>query len=1033
MIGPRTQAGAGQLREIATRAHVEWSSGPKRPVPWRRPPRHERPELLVIDTETVNLNGGRVGRGYQSLLLVGWRHALDGAVIEEGLAYPDDLPRRDRGAYRRLRAYVRTHGSATVGWASRAGQTRPEITLMPVSQFLDERVYALCFRRRVALVGHNLPFDVGRLARHWSAARPVHRGAVSLSLWGGSVRGRDRPALRAKRRSGSWDDGPGRPRCRVQHIDRHGALMSWTAPTPGTGSEDRGRHWRGRFLDTHTLAYALSGEDLSLAAACARFGIEADKVPCTFGRLDGRLVDHVRADVAATAAVADRLLDLAGRWARRHNGQPVVLDPARLHSPAGLADALLDALGVTPISDRLRDGALDRAGVLAVGMQALYGGRAEVRVVGQRVPVLPVDWGAMYPSVSVLLGVARHWRAARIVTEDATGLVRDLLAPCGLAEQLRRPATWKRLGLTFIELEPGGEPWPRRVRDSETGEWRLGVGPLRYAGWLWFAWPDVAAATLATGRLPRIRRAVRLVPRGTADGLRPVRFASGARLDLAADADPFATLVAARRQLESFGDDALARGSKVAANALAHGLPSRVDRERYARPKPLRATVAAGPDDRIETRLHHVEAAGPWTFPPVAAVVTAGARLMLAMLEHALIDAGATVPWVYGDTDGVGIVAAAGDLVPCAGGPERLPDGAPAVCAVSFAPLRSVLDGFAPLNVFGHGSPWRIEHDAMARPLDAYVVALKRYALVCDTAEGVEVVWASEHGLGGVLADLYEGELDERSGVSRFAVEAWRHLIDPERDPLPPWARLPALEPRAAGTPRIAQPAGVRPFAFYYQARPPLLAARTAAGAVLAPYESDPARWPDGLAWSREGAPVWVHVGQREDGLVVAGAVTVGTLGDELTRYRRTPLPAGWEPITAGDNLDEEGPCVLVPALVDSDPAHRALIGREAFDEPEHGDNQHRTMTYQTCRGCGAPLADGQSLWCPSCHDGHNAGWRRRRLGAATPRCADCDQQPVSRRGALCRDCGATRRRTSDAARKRKARASAPRTRRRPS
>ncbi|MGH9013168.1 MAG: hypothetical protein ACRDZ1_04425, partial [Acidimicrobiia bacterium] len=479
---------------VATRAWVEPASGAaRRRWSWRRPPKHERRELLVFDVETVNLGDGRVGPGYQAAQLLAARHLLSGRVIEEVLAHPDDLAQRDPAGYRRLRDYVRAHEPALAPGVSRRGQLRPSITLMPLSEFLAERVYRLCYRRRVTLCGFNLGFDLGALARRWSLARPKHTGAWSLSLWGSPVSARQRRSRRARGRGG-WDDGPGRPRLREQHLDRFGGLMSWARPAPGTGSYDRGRHWPGRFLDVRTLAYALTGEDLSLEAACARFGVEAVKAPCACGRLDARLIEHVRADVAATAGLAGALLDLAERWARRHDGTPVVLDAARLHSPAGLADALLDAMGVAPLAHRLRDGATSRRDVMAAGMQALYGGRAEVRVVGQRVPVVPVDFASMYPSVSVLLGLARHWRAARIIPEDATGLVRGLLHPDGLGERLRRPSTWRRLGLTLVEVIPDGECWPRRTRDPESGDWRLDVGPLHYAGSLWFGWPDVAAA-----------------------------------------------------------------------------------------------------------------------------------------------------------------------------------------------------------------------------------------------------------------------------------------------------------------------------------------------------------------------------------------------------------------------------------------------------------------------------------------------------------------------------------------------------------
>ncbi|GEM_PF-1207591 len=1022
------RAGAPEalVATIATRAWVEPLDGSpfRQRAPWRTPRKAERGELLVIDVETTNLGDGRVGPGYQCPLLLGWLHVLGAnnpttaSVLEEGLAYPDDLPARDPQAFARLAAYVESHEPRRAAWASKPGETRPTITLMPLSEFLDTRLFKLCYRRRVALVGFNLGFDLAALALRVGAARPKHRGAFSLSFWGAPAMP-SRRKRRSTRGSREWDDGPGRPRLRVQRLDRHGSLIYWTRPARGTGSYDRGVPWPGCFVDTHTLAYALCGEDLSLEGACERFGVTCEKVECTFGMLDNGLIDHVRGDVAATARLYIALNRLAQRWGTRADGRPVVLDPGRLHSPAGLADALLDALGVTPMHLRFHGGVLSRRDVLASGMCATYGGRAEVRVLRQAVPVVPIDWGAQYSTISVLLGVGRYWRARRFVAEDATGLALELLRPEELCERLFRPSTWRRLGITLVEVAPDGEPWPRRLYDPETGEWRSSVGPLTYpdaTATLWYAWPDVAAAALTSGRLPHIVRAVRLVPRGIAKGLRPVRLGPGrATLDLGAGGDQFRALVAARRDAEhTTGLGPLAGGYKVAASALSHGLPSRFDRDRYAHPKPgVRRRVSAQPGIEAVTRLRRLEIAGPFNFAPLATCVTAGGRLLLGMLEYGLAAAGARIPWAYADTDGAGVLATPhGGLVACAGGSERLDDGTPAVHAVSFDVLRRILDAFASLNTFGRGSPWRIEHDALDEPLHAYVVGSKRYAVFRERPGGIALVKVSEHGISGVLADPYQGERGP-TGARRLAEEWWAHLLDPEHHPEPAWASLPALEPAVAGTPRLADQAGTQPFAFYYRARPPLLRA-SHDGEVLVPYEPEPARW-HALRSTRRGEPVHARVARNLSDLPGPGEVLIGSLGDELARYRRTRRPVGYD--AHGDSDEEPGlldPCVLNARAVVSGPARRALIGREAFDEPEHGTQRLRTVAYATCQGCGTPLGEGETVWCRRC--AHRTGlWRARVRDAHRPRCAEdgCDEV-VSRRGALCPTHRRARRRAAD-------------------
>ncbi len=79
--------------------------------------------------------------------------------------------------------------------------------------------------------------------------------------------------------------------------------------------------------------------------------------------------------------------------------------------------------------------------------------------------------------------------------------------------------------------------------------------------------------------------------------------------------------------------------------------------------------IFSGEEKRTE-RTCTVELPGPWYFPPVSALITAGGRLLLAMLERMVTDAGGT--YLMCDTDSMAIVASEhGGLVECKGGPHR--------------------------------------------------------------------------------------------------------------------------------------------------------------------------------------------------------------------------------------------------------------------------------------------------------------------------------------------------------------------------
>jgi hypothetical protein len=87
---------------------------------------------------------------------------------------------------------------------------------------------------------------------------------------------------------------------------------------------------------------------------------------------------------------------------------------------------------------------------------------------------------------------------------------------------------------------------------------------------------------------------------------------------------------------------------------------------------PARATAAVevyGALGTFPTATTKPERPGPYFLPPIAALITAGARCMLAMLERCVTDAGGA--YAMEDTDSMAIVATRdGGLVPCPEGPH---------------------------------------------------------------------------------------------------------------------------------------------------------------------------------------------------------------------------------------------------------------------------------------------------------------------------------------------------------------------------
>src|SRR6516225_7382040 len=113
-------------------------------------------------------------------------------------------------------------------------------------------------------------------------------------------------------------------------------------------------------------------------------------------------------------------------------------------------------------------------------------------------------------------------------------------------------------------------------------------------------------------------------------------------------------------------------------------------------------------------KVAHPEAPGEYCFPPMASLITGGARLMLALLERSVADLGGT--YAMEDTDSMAIVATEhGGLVPCPGGPERTPNGESAIKALSWQDVDGIADRFKALNPYDRaavpGSILKIEDD----------------------------------------------------------------------------------------------------------------------------------------------------------------------------------------------------------------------------------------------------------------------------------------------------------------------------------
>jgi hypothetical protein len=249
-------------------------------------------ETLIFDTET------RLDPA-QRLMVGMWRfyradphppskrYPADplGVLMEEGFFYPDDLPDTDSDGYRILVEFAASREAATApGFGAR-------LMVKPLSWWLKRRLYRYGCRHGCAVVGFNLPFDLGRLAKHWGAAEGFYHGGWSLRLW-------ERIDTAGNSRERRYY-----PRLRMRSIDPRRTMFGW-APLP---KKDGVYIPPARFIDLRTLTFALTDRDFTLERACTAFGDPFEKADVEYGVISPELLAYGLDDVAHTTVLYRKL------------------------------------------------------------------------------------------------------------------------------------------------------------------------------------------------------------------------------------------------------------------------------------------------------------------------------------------------------------------------------------------------------------------------------------------------------------------------------------------------------------------------------------------------------------------------------------------------------------------------------------------------------------------------------------------------------------------------------------------------------
>ena len=441
----------------------------------------------------------------------------------------------------------------------------------------------------------------------------------------------------------------------------------------------------------------------------------------------------------------------------------------------------------------------------------------------------------MYPTVFSLLNL---WFDHIIPAElepaemDLAEAQRLLDAIADDPRRLFDKAIWPTLAF-FAQVDPNGALLPARVEVPTPYAKSLRnivLGPVESTKPLWYAGPDLAAAVITHRARPRILRAWRLRPSGTQETLKPLDFRGEVAIDPRND-DFFRVLIEQRKRTSdnSLDDELRNTGFKVVANSGAYGdfaetNPADIDPDAEPTARPVHVYA----NNKFTTYVNRPERPGRFCFFPTASLVTAGARLLLALGFSEVAQQGGEV--AYCDTDSLVVVATkGGGAVRCDGGPLSLANRQRGIRALSWKQVEQIRERFEALNPYrtNVGPLLKLEDQNFAGDkrtrtnLWFYGVSEKAYALFTLDEHGEPIIRKySAHALGQYRSPI--------AGDRREWIEAaWRRKIRAafgrSIEPFP-WEEQPALAQLTLSTWSVIKPyvqnPNIRPFDFLLVATP---------------------------------------------------------------------------------------------------------------------------------------------------------------------------------------------------------------------
>jgi hypothetical protein len=648
------------------------------------------------------------------------------------------------------------------------------LVLRSRSEFV-EKVFFKAILDKTMIVGFNLPFDLARIAVDWGIADDGG-WTLTLSRW-------------FNPKTKTLQEHPYRPRVIYSALNSKTALIHSTRARRSRKKSKDGKFklWpTGRFLDVRTLLWALRNVSYSLKSSCKEFQTTPKIEHDPTGDVTPEEIRYCLRDVKCTVEVLN-----AAKV--EYDLHPIGKGPDELYSSASVAKGYLEELQIT--SPRAKF--CKRNYAFGISMQGYIGGRAECRIRKCEVPVVPVDFMSQYTTVNELLGNWSVLTAKSVSFKDATQEVRGFLRKIDL-DQCYDRELWTKFKF-FALVRPHEDILPvRTVYNGMTQN--IGINYLTSEQPIWFAGPDIISAIiLSGGKIPQIEKAYRMVAHGKQSDLGITNLRSMVKVD--ANKTSFFKHVIEQRTANE-DNKSLHYFLKILASSGSYGLFVELNPDGNV--KNLEIKVFSG-EDRFTDHPPVIEKPGRWYCPPVGSLITAGGRLLLAVLEASVTKAGGT--YLFCDTDSLCIVSSKN------GGSLKIP-GAAGERVLPWSEVDEIVERFKSLNPYDkgivQGSILKVHKlnrnkNRERRQLYGYSVAAKRYAIYEKKRGDIEIVEPKAHALG-----YFHPPKDSPPGwekdhdVPKWTFETWDYGVLKLKRRRPPWFNFPVMMKLTLSTPHHA-------------------------------------------------------------------------------------------------------------------------------------------------------------------------------------------------------------------------------------